>query len=1113
MKKITCLLVGMAIILVVLGGVYAASQSRDDVVVTYDPSGKKLISYAEYMARVGPPGPFRIERVYKSPSKGTGKILLIVNSSIQSSIQTALNQYKSDLETAGYTVVIYASSGGTPNDLRGYLQGQSTGLVGVILIGDLPIPWFEIDYDFDGTDPDSLDNEYANFPCDLFYMDLDGTWEDNQSTYPFQSGVFDNHTDGSGDRGPEIWVGRLTSSPMTLSGTEVTLLNNYFTKNHNFREGNLYPQERALVYVDDDWYSSADDIDGYVGSAYPTRLLVKDKATTCRDDYRDTRLIQSFEWMHVMLHSSWEKHFFKVNDQWEMDGPDYATVTNQDVENIDPVAIFYDLFACSNCRYVETDYMGGWYIFVEDHGLGAVGCTKTGSMWDFDLFYGPLGQAKSLGQSFKEWFAAQAPYDSADVRWYYGMTLLGDAALTLRPRTLSTSPGMNNLGVAANTHISLAFDQGMILSSFNSSSFSVHGSRSGPHSGTYSYKSDTKIFTFDPDNEFIDGELVTTILPRKVKSEDNVPPMSHIWSFTVGIGNPTQGVFSSTGTYPGGSSPDDILSNDFNLDGYPDLATVNHSWDSLTVLLNGGDGSFTSYRRYPTGDYPTRIASGDFSGDGDVDLAVNNSHSHQLSVYLNDGTGHYSGPTNYGTSSNYPNNVIAGDFDGDNDLDLALFSQPNDFQHWLDIFKNDGTGNFTQTYQYFMIPGGGLRLELAGDMDGDGDLDLAGLKVGDYGVWDDSLAIFFNSGDGQFSYPALYAVPDGPCDVYGNDLDGDGDIDFAVSSVYTDTLCVLFNDGDGAIAATDKYYISGRNSYSICCGDWDGDGDIDLAQTIDYPSDQVYVLKNDGYGTFGQAVTYASSAPYALIDGDFDRDGDLDLAVAKGGGGSATVEILTNDGTPDLISPAAIADLSNSVVGDTFVNLIWTAPGDDGNLGRADFYDLRYSTVPVGKDTASWWISPDTDTVPNEPSPSLAGITDSCTVTGLLPDTTYYFVIKTGDEVPNWSGFSNVATVTLVGVSQGVETAELPTSYKMSQNYPNPFNPITQIRYALPKDCQVRLEVYNVIGQKVATLVNGEQKAGYKMVTWDAYNLSSGIYFYRIQASNFTDTKKMILLR
>ncbi len=137
MKKITCLLVGMAIILVVLGGVYAASQSRDDVVVTYDPSGKKLISYAEYMARVGPPGPFRIERVYKSPSKGTGKILLIVNSSIQSSSQTALNQYKSDLETAGYTVVIYASSGGTPNDLRGYLQGQSTGLVGVILIGDL----------------------------------------------------------------------------------------------------------------------------------------------------------------------------------------------------------------------------------------------------------------------------------------------------------------------------------------------------------------------------------------------------------------------------------------------------------------------------------------------------------------------------------------------------------------------------------------------------------------------------------------------------------------------------------------------------------------------------------------------------------------------------------------------------------------------------------------------------------------------------------------------------------------------------------------------------------------------------------------------------------------
>jgi len=102
------------------------------------------------------------------------------------------------------------------------------------------------------------------------------------------------------------------------------------------------------------------------------------------------------------------------------------------------------------------------------------------------------------------------------------------------------------------------------------------------------------------------------------------------------------------------------------------------------------------------------------------------------------------------------------------------------------------------------------------------------------------------------------------------------------------------------------------------------------------------------------------------------------------------------------------------------------------------------------------------------------------------------------------------------GVSVGIETeclAEIPRSFFLMRNYPNPFNAITQIKYCLPKDCQVRLEVYNLLGQKVATLLDGRQKAGYKTARWDASSFSSGIYFYRLQAGDFVQTRKMVLLK
>jgi len=92
-------------------------------------------------------------------------------------------------------------------------------------------------------------------------------------------------------------------------------------------------------------------------------------------------------------------------------------------------------------------------------------------------------------------------------------------------------------------------------------------------------------------------------------------------------------------------------------------------------------------------------------------------------------------------------------------------------------------------------------------------------------------------------------------------------------------------------------------------------------------------------------------------------------------------------------------------------------------------------------------------------------------------------------------------------------TTNLPVKYALQQNYPNPFNPTTNIKFSLPKTSEVQLSVYNILGQKVMTLVNGKMQAGFHQVTFDASHLASGMYIYRIKAGNFISSKKMMLIK
>jgi hypothetical protein len=107
------------------------------------------------------------------------------------------------------------------------------------------------------------------------------------------------------------------------------------------------------------------------------------------------------------------------------------------------------------------------------------------------------------------------------------------------------------------------------------------------------------------------------------------------------------------------------------------------------------------------------------------------------------------------------------------------------------------------------------------------------------------------------------------------------------------------------------------------------------------------------------------------------------------------------------------------------------------------------------------------------------------------------------------SEYSNEVSLNLTGVKKEV----LPKEYSLSQNYPNPFNPVTRIKYSVPKTGYLTIKVYDLMGRKVATIFDGVQQAGNYTAILDGSNLTSGIYFYRMEANGFTETKKLVLLK
>ena len=395
--------------------------------LTYvDKSNAPPQSFAAYCA-AGQTGPLLVEQqtrpqfpldladlqTYSAAQFPRGKMLVLVNYSIYPAIKLSVDQYVLDVAYEGYYATAYRVQNGSPAQLRSFILGQGP-IAGVLMVGSLPTAWYEFDQcdDFSGSN--------SEFPCDLYYMDAYGVWSDPDNDGRFSGPVLHPMT--------ALWVGRLWTP--TGGGNDTVLLNDYFARNHKFRRGLLGCSNRALAFVDEDWIPFGNCALDYM-FAPPNIDTITDPWKTDGDRYK-AELHQRRAWVHVCAHSSPYGHSFKYPG-----GPEWVPSTYLSDVN-PPNAYFYNLFACSNTRFTQPGYMGGWYIFDKSggsvcNGLAAVGSTKAGSMLLFENFYGPMGAGKTIGEAFVAWWRAFGSQHTLTTRrWHYGMTLLGDPTLDWR---------------------------------------------------------------------------------------------------------------------------------------------------------------------------------------------------------------------------------------------------------------------------------------------------------------------------------------------------------------------------------------------------------------------------------------------------------------------------------------------------------------------------------------------------------------------------------------------------------------------------------------------------------------------------------------------------------
>ncbi len=399
------------------------------------------------------------------------------------------------------------------------------------------------------------------------------------------------------------------------------------------------------------------------------------------------------------------------------------------------------------------------------------------------------------------------------------------------------------------------------------------------------------------------------------------------------------------------------------------------------------------------------------------------------------------------------------------------------------------------------------------------------------------------------------------------DYNNDGYYDIFNGNGFGNRNRLWQNDGSGFTEVLTDTFQSADNITStmgVSWGDYDNDGDMDLflANIIDgNTTGWNYLYENEsttstthffrvkGNDDLDTSFQYSKGSVW----GDFDNDGDLDLFVANDGADANNISRLYMNSGDSLYNLTPITSFVENLdpgYGSGRGNGRGAAAADINNDGSLDLIVARNGKpllyMNKGSDSSFAVISVKGNGNTNKSGigakvrvvadiggsagvtkqmREISGQTGAAGQNSLRAHFGLGFATIIDSIYIEWPGSGTVDIYTNLPVNQFFEYVEkftsgikddvtkIPEQFKVFQNYPNPFNPVTKISYGLPNASNVSIEIYNAVGQKVETLYKGHKKAGYHEIDFNAANLSSGIYFYRVQAGKFNCVKKMMLIK